>query len=423
MGTRKSSIALIWGTISYVWAARSSQSSHQTDGAFDSFIVSHYVGSRSSTISGSVSPMPTILRVALLLLASSHSGSAEVSIGHPLEPRQPQLAAGQNGTIHLTFGSGAAVYYCSSTNAGRSFSSPTQVGTVKFLSLGMRRGPRVALTDQAIVVTAVGGEKGGGRDGDLLAWRSNDDGRTWSGPVSVNDVTAAAREGLHSMAAGPGGLLFCTWLDLRNNLTEVSGSSSRDGGATWSRNVLVYHSPDGSVCECCDPSIACAADGNLFVMWRNALNGNRDMYFATSRNSGLTFASARRLGSQAWPLDACPMDGGAIAVDREGQLHAVWRRDRAVYLTQQDATREKMLGRGEQPCLSLTGQGAVVAWVARRPGELMVMLPGKTEPLAVASAAVDPVVVAVQQSVVIAWETKELGRPAIKVKWIAPDEQ
>ena len=32
-------------------------------------------------------------------------------------------------------------------------------------------------------------------------------------------------------------------------------SSSEDGGKSWSKSRLVYRSPEGSVCECCKPSI------------------------------------------------------------------------------------------------------------------------------------------------------------------------
>jgi hypothetical protein len=112
-----------------------------------------------------------------------------------------------------------------------------------------------------------------------------------------------------------------------------------------------------------------------------------------------------------------------MAVDRNGQMTAAWRRQRTVYLTGQATASEKMLGKGEQPCVSMTDQGPVAAWVTRRPGELLVMLPGKKEPLTVASSAVDPAVVTVPQSVVIAWESKELGQPTIKVKRIALDGQ
>ena len=52
----------------------------------------------------------------------------------------------------------------------------------------------MAATDRMVVVTAVGGQVGHGRDEDLLAWRSADGGRTWQGPVTINRVRASARE-------------------------------------------------------------------------------------------------------------------------------------------------------------------------------------------------------------------------------------
>ena len=41
-------------------------------------------------------------------------------------------------------------------------------------------------------------------------------------------------------------------------------------------NRLVYASPDGHVCECCRPSIA-VADRRIALMFRNWIDGNRDM--------------------------------------------------------------------------------------------------------------------------------------------------
>ena len=54
----------------------------------------------------------------------------------------------------------------------------------------MRRGPRIVATQQGIVITAIGGAQGKGKDGDVLAYRSTDKGRTWNGPVKVNDAEA-----------------------------------------------------------------------------------------------------------------------------------------------------------------------------------------------------------------------------------------
>ena len=57
------------------------------------------------------------------------------------------------------------------------------------------------------------------------------------------------------------------------------------------------------------------------------------MYIATSRDGGRSFASAAKLGSKSWLLKACPMDGGAVAVNGAGEFAAVWRRDREIFLS------------------------------------------------------------------------------------------
>ena len=49
----------------------------------------------------------------------------------------------------------------------------------------------------------------------------------------MNDVEAAAREGLHVMAPG-GGLIYAAWLDLRQQGMRLYGAGSRD----WGCNVV-----------------------------------------------------------------------------------------------------------------------------------------------------------------------------------------
>ena len=86
------------------------------------------------------------------------------------------------------------------------------------------------------MVTAIGGQVGKGRDGDVVAWRSMDDGKTWQGPVRVNDAADSAREGLHAMASGADGSIWCVWLDLRDKKSEIYATVSKDDGATWAAN-------------------------------------------------------------------------------------------------------------------------------------------------------------------------------------------
>ena len=273
--------------------------------------------------------------------------------------RQPHLSA-RGKEIGLTYGAGDAIYFTGSRDAGNTWRNPVKVAEQGKLSLGMRRGPRIALTKDAIVITAITGEKGRGADGDILSWRSVDQGATWSTPIRVNDVAASAREGLHSMAAGGKNTLFVTWLDLREKRTALYGSVSKDGGRTWSPNRIVYQSPSGSVCECCHPTAVVDEAGEIGVMFRNWLDGNRDMYWVRSTNGGATFGPAAKLGAGTWKLNACPMDGGSLVLGPNGSSTSVWRREGNLYLS--NGSGETLLGPGRQPVITQTARGTYLAW-------------------------------------------------------------
>jgi len=331
-------------------------------------------------------------------------------------PRQPQLAVSSDGVVHLTFGDGNRIYYAQSKSASElQFGKPVKVAETPNLALGMRRGPRVASAGKLVVVSAISGQKGKGRDENLLAWRSTDAGKTWDGPSKVNDAPAAAREGLHAMAASADGSFVCAWIDLRTKLSDLRVSTSTDG-RSWSPNTVAYQSPSGRVCECCQPSLA-FDQGKLHLFWRNSLDGFRDMYRSTSADGGKTFSNALKLGSGSWTLNACPMDGGGFDV-RKGRVATAWRRERIIYATFGDDRQETRLGDGEQPCIASTTSGLIIAWLKRRPGELLLLEHGNKSPKVIALDASDPVALSTPDGdrVILAWEGKSSGAPAIFVQ-------
>jgi len=335
--------------------------------------------------------------LSLLLVLCSQSMSwagatVEIAKGSGLQgPRQPQATTSADGVIHLVYGSGDTIFYTASGNEGTSFSSPIRAFDCPNLSLGMRRGPRVAASGDSVVVTAIGGTTGKGRDGDVLAWRRSATGE-WTGPVRVNDVEDSAREGLHAMASSPDGTVWCCWLDLRTRATQLYASKSTDGGASWSPNVLVYRSPSGSVCECCHPSLAIGPEGQPHVMFRNSLDGQRDMYLASGSADGV-FKPAVKLGNAIWPLKSCPMDGGMLAVDRSGAVHTAWRCQDDVYLTQNG--QERHVGKGKQPWITTTEKGSVVVWIEKDDERVFLSAADSSEPLVLSDHGRDPIVIPV----------------------------
>ncbi|MSU48124.1 MAG: exo-alpha-sialidase [Opitutus sp.] len=293
-----------------------------------------------------ITRLPACLALCALIL--TRSPAAEIP-----HAAQPQLAAIADGRVWLAFGRGKEILVARSDDQGSTFAAPVQVAALPSLMLGKRRGPRIAAHSDHVTVTAMAGE--------LFAFHSKDAGKTWAGPIRVNDVPRSAREGLNGLAVAPDGRLFTTWLDLRGERTQLFSAESTDGGASWSANQLVYRAPAGqTVCECCHPSAHFNARGDLIVMWRNGVDGARDMW-STVRSAGAKdFGAAAKLGEGTWILKACPMDGGVVFPQGEG-FASIWQRDGAVYFSR-PGNAEVHLGRGLQPVAIALGGETLAFW-------------------------------------------------------------
>src|SRR5215468_3025896 len=77
-----------------------------------------------------------------------------VQVGIP--NRQPQLAAA-NGVVALVFGSGHSVMFAQSNDNGQTFSKPVSIADPAVLALGRHRGPRIVFSGKTVLVSAVGG--------------------------------------------------------------------------------------------------------------------------------------------------------------------------------------------------------------------------------------------------------------------------
>jgi hypothetical protein len=370
----------------------------------------------------------------LLVAIQAAAAPDRVVLDAPDAGREPQVAvctvdrfdpnrAGSRGprSVLVTFGTPDAVYVSRSGDGARTFAPPVLVANVGSLSLGLRRGPRIAVSQRpspsrmSAVVTAIAGEKGGGRDGDLLAWRSGNDGLAWAPVGRINASPGSAREGLHAMAASPGDRYFCAWIDLESGSPRILGSLSTDGGVTWKKPVVL--AADGrAICPCCSPSAAFGTDGSVAVTWRGQDGGARDMVVARSTDGGVTFSPPSKMGDGTWTIDACPMDGGAIT-SRLGRTTAVWRRESRIYRT--DLTGpEILLGDGEQPWIAASPTGPFVVWLRKRGGPLVLRAPGSDTPIELDREANDPVIVSPSDGsglVIAAWESGEASHPKIVV--------
>lgn len=198
--------------------------------------------------------------------------------------------------------------------------------------------PSVAVTDRGVYVLwtrriEVDGKKGT----DLYLSASEDQGKTFTTPVKVNDDKLPGAHGMHSLAVSREGRIYVAWLDERNvsapkpskhagghhmeSNRELFIASSVDGGKTFSRNRKIA----SDACPCCKTALAVAADGTIYASWRQVLPGNfRHIAVATSNDGVANFSAPVIVSDDKWMLQGCPVSGPSLATDPNGALKVVW---------------------------------------------------------------------------------------------------
>lgn len=268
--------------------------------------------------------------------------------------QMPGLVKDKDGSLQMVYGTGDTILYAFSSNDGKSFSASSIIAVLPGLAASHMRGPQIAASGSGIIVTA------SNKAGNIFSFHKDAQGK-WSSPLKVNDADTVAKEGLMALSANDDNA-FAVWLDLRdNNSNKIYGARSADGGRTWMKNILVYASPDTTVCECCKPSVLVNGP-SVYVMFRNWLHGNRDMYLVQSNDGGNSFGLAQKLGKGHWNLNGCPMDGGGITLNDEGKIETVWRREGKIY-SSIPGMEEREIGEGKGCTIESVNNKNVYAWI------------------------------------------------------------
>ncbi len=283
--------------------------------------------------------------------------------------QQPVVAVDHSGTIRIVYGENDRIYCVTSTDDGGSFSNPEFIGKVSQMALGMQRGPQIASSRHFTMVTAQD------KEGEIHTYLLNHKTGVWTETSRINDIKGSAPEGLMGIAADDHDRFYAVWLDIRQNKrNNICFASSGDQGKTWSANKMVYISPDEHVCPCCKPNIAVSGK-RVFIMFRNWLNGSRDLYLLTSHDGGDTFGPAEKLGEGTWKINACPMDGGGLTVTKANNVYTVWQRKGEIFYAR-PGKPENQVGMGRN--CSISGKDKpVITWQDGRQLKMLVLMSGK----------------------------------------------
>lgn len=269
------------------------------------------------------------------------------------EGEQPQISADSKGVIRVVFGLRDKIFCSTFNDQGVLFSDPVLVAQVPNMHLGMSRGPQIASSKNYSVITAMD------KSGNIHWFQLNHLSKEWKNMGTINDLEGSAPEGLMGIAADKKDNFSAVWLDTRTAKRNQIYFSSISGASThWSKNTLVYQSPDGHVCECCKPNIS-VEGSEVAIMFRNWLNGSRDLYLLKSSDRGKSFKEAQKLGLGTWKLNGCPMDGGGIFIDRSNAVHTTWQREGFVYYCK-PGEMEINIGKGRTCSIAGTANNTVI---------------------------------------------------------------
>ena len=268
--------------------------------------------------------------------------------------KQPQITIDNRETIRIIYGNDDKIYCASSIDNGVTFPDLQMVGEVKEMHLGMSRGPQAASSKNYTLVSAID------KKGTIHVFQLNHQTGKWTKGGFINDVEGSAPEGLMSIAADKSDNFYAVWLDIREDKkNKICFAKTNDKGTSWTKNKIVYISPDKTVCECCKPTIS-VSQSKVAIMFRNWLKGSRDLYLMQSGNKGISFNSPVKLGNGTWKLNGCPMDGGGLTVNEKGKTNTVWQREGGIFYSIPNQ-EEKQIGTGRN-CSIIDAKNPIITW-------------------------------------------------------------
>ena len=141
--------------------------------------------------------------------------------------------------------------------------------------------------------------------------RSTDGGQTWEAEVRITTLPGASF--FASMHAA-GNLVLIAWVENSDGNPEIYSRRSTDLGITWEANVRHTNNAAISI----RPTVSITGS-NIHLVYQDNVDGNDEIYYRVSTNSGQSFSSSLRLSNDtAYSVYPCHTVSDA-------GIHAIWR--------------------------------------------------------------------------------------------------
>jgi Neuraminidase (sialidase) len=183
--------------------------------------------------------------------------------------------------------------------------------------------PQIAVSGASIYVTWQDYRNGAC---DIYMNCSTDGGLTWQmSDARLDTDPAGATNSENPQIAVSGAGVYVTWQDYRNGACDIYMNCSMDGGMTWQTSDTRLDTDPAGAAYSENPWIG-VNGSNIYVVWADDRNGNRDIYYNYSTDSGANWqASDTRLDTDS--IGTSDSHKPQIAVSGDA-VCVVWRDNR-----------------------------------------------------------------------------------------------
>ena len=234
-----------------------------------------------------------------------------------------------DGKLWVTWTAGGIVSVAKSTNLGKTFDEPIRLAEHgKSLDTGGDARPQIIIDSQGRILIAYAFFKDTNWNAQINTVVSADQGKSFSKPVSiVKDETSQRFPSMINSNHG----IFITWIDKRLIAEENKKGKKKLGGSVaygWldQKGIItgkeVIANP--STCECCRIGLALTPEQSPAFVYRAIFEqGIRDHAMQIVQANGQV-GKVIPIANDQWKTDTCPHHGPTISVSKSGTIHTAW---------------------------------------------------------------------------------------------------
>jgi hypothetical protein len=258
---------------------------------------------------------------------------------------QPNLSVSDNGVIlsWLEHRDATATFKFAERTAGKWSDARTVASSDNWFISGADVPTVMRLSDGTLVATAYPAVDPLIEAYDLQLSYSRDEGKTWSRAIAPHHDKTKTQHGFATLFELPDRALGLVWLDGRDqelNKTDPDGGAMALYFASFDRNwkQTAEEAVNARVCECCQTTAAVTDEGPVVAFRDRSPREVRDINVTRLEQGKWT--PERPLHVDGWQIDACPVNGPALAArgqavaaawfaasEREGHAYAAFSND------------------------------------------------------------------------------------------------